>query len=151
MLKEMSIETLQIGEVARKTGISVDAIRFYEKAGLLSQPARTKGGYRVYHQRELADLEFLQKAQQLGFSLKEIHELFSIQRHPHEACEHVRNLITQKLAIVRNKIQELEALESGLADALKRCRKASRQSAKHPDCCPVLQEFATARHRREKI
>jgi DNA-binding transcriptional MerR regulator len=145
----MSIEMLQIGEVARKTGVSVDAIRFYEKAGLLPQPARTKGGYRVYQQRVLGDLECIQKAQQLGFSLKEIHELFSIQRLPQEACEHVRNLITQKLAVVRNKVQELQVLESGLADALKQCRKAVRQSTKHPDCCPVLQEIATARPRRK--
>jgi len=146
----MIIETLQIGEVARKTGIGIDAIRFYERARLLSRPARTKGGYRVYQQRELADLAFIQKAQQLGFSLKEIHDLFSIQRHPQEACEHVRSLITQKLAVVRNKVQELQVLDSGLASALKQCRKALRHSAAHPDCCPVLQEIATARPGRIK-
>jgi DNA-binding transcriptional MerR regulator len=146
----MGVETIQIGEAARRTGISIDAIRFYEKAGLLSQPARTKSGYRIYQQRELADLEFIQKAQQLGFSLKEIHELFSIQRHPQERCEHVRNLIAQKLAVVRNKLQELQMLESGLADALKQCRKAARHSAKHPDCCPVLQEIGTALPGRKK-
>jgi DNA-binding transcriptional MerR regulator len=146
----MNLETLQIGEVARKTGISVDAIRFYEKAGLLSPPARTKGGYRLYQQRELADIEFIQKAQQLGFSLKEIHELFSIQRHPQEACEHVRDLITQKLAVVRNKLRELQVFELGLAGALKQCRKALLHSAEHPDCCPVLRDIATARSRRKR-
>ena len=146
----MSLETLQIGEVARKTGISIDAIRFYEKAGLLPRPARTKGGYRVYQQRELADLEFIRRAQELGFALKEIHELFSIQRHPHEACQHVRDLIAQKLVVVRGKIQQLQTLESGLVDAFEKCRKATRQSAKHPDCCPVLEQFADTRTRKEK-
>lgn len=75
----MGSASLQIGQVAQRTGLSVDAIRFYEKSGLLARPARTQGGYRLYEEREVADLEFIQKAQQLGFSLNEIRELFSIQ------------------------------------------------------------------------
>src|SRR6266699_4373763 len=111
----MGTQPLQIGQVAEKTGLSIDAIRFYEKAGLLPRPARTEGGYRLYQEQEVADLEFIQKAQQLGFSLNEIRELFSIQRHPHEVCEHVRDLITQKLGVVRAKIAELQAMETELA------------------------------------
>ena len=132
---------LQIGQVAQKTGLSIDAIRFYEKAGLLPRPDRTTGGYRLYHQREIADLEFIQKAQQLGFSLKEIRELFSIQRHPREVCVHVRDVIAQKLAVVRGKLKELQKLEAGLADALKQCRKAQRQPGNHRDSCPVIREL----------
>jgi DNA-binding transcriptional MerR regulator len=140
----MGTQPLQIGQVAQKTGLSVDTIRFYEKAGLLPRPVRTEGGYRLYHQREVADLEFIQKAQRLGFSLSEIRELFSIQRHPQEVCVHVRDLITQKLAVVRTKIDELQTLEEGLVDALKQCRKALRQPAKHQDSCPVLKEITAA-------
>lgn len=146
----MSLESLQIGEVARRTGLSIDAIRFYEKAGLLSRSARTKGGYRVYQQRELADLEFIQKAKQLDFSLKEIHELFSIQRHPKEACEHVEHLIANKLMIVRTKIRELHTLESGLAHSLKQYQKALRQSTKAANRCPGLEEIAAPRPERNK-
>jgi len=146
MLKNwMGMQPLQIGQVAQKTGLSVDAIRFYEKAGLLPRPARTEGGYRLYHQREVADLEFIQKAQQLGFSLNEIRELFSIQRHPQEVCSHVRDLIAQKLAVVRTKIDELQKLEAGLAHALKQCRRALRQPARHQDSCPVLKDITGAR------
>src|SRR5258705_3815337 len=137
--------SLQIGQVAQKTGLSVDAIRFYEKAGLLPRPVRTGAGYRLYNPPEVADLEFIQKAQQLGFSLNEIRELFSIQRHPQEVCVHVRDLIAQKLAVVRTKIDELQTLEAGLAEALKQCRKALRQPAKHQDSCPVLKEITAAR------
>jgi DNA-binding transcriptional MerR regulator len=140
----MGAQPLQIGQVAKRTGLSVDAIRFYEKAGLLPRLARTDGGYRVYHQREVADLEFIQKAQELGFSLREIRELFSIQRHPHEVCVHVRDLIAQKLAVVCGKIEELQALEAGLNDALKQCGRALRQPAQHQDSCPVLQEITAA-------
>src|SRR5213080_1201043 len=109
--------SLQIGQVAKRTGLTVDAIRFYEKSGLLPRPARTEGGYRLYHEREVADLEFIQKAQQLGFSLNEIRELFSIQRHQQEMCVHVRDLIAQKLAVVRSKIEKLQTLEEVLAAA----------------------------------
>ena len=113
MLKNwMGTQPLQIGQVAQKTGLSVDAI---------------------------------QKAQQLGFSLNEIRELFSIQRHPQEVCSHVRDLIAQKLAVVRTKIDELQTLEAGLTDSLKQCRKALRQPAKHQDSCPVLKEITAAR------
>lgn len=138
---------LQIGQVAEKTGLSVDAIRFYEKSGL---PARTEGGYRLYRAREIADLEFIQRAQQLGFSLNEIRELFSIQRHPDEVCEHVRDLIAQKLAVVRAKIAELKAMEADLAGALRQCRSALRQPRKHQDPCPVLEAITKPRPRGKK-
>lgn len=141
----MDTQPLQIGRVAEKTGLSIDAIRFYEKSGLLPRPARSEGGYRLYHQREVADLEFIQKAQQLGFSLSEIRELFSIQRHQQEMCVHVRDLIVQKLAVVRSKIVELQSLEAKLATGLKHCRQALRQGAKHQASCPVLREITETR------
>jgi len=95
------METLQIGQVARRTGVSIDAIRFYEKAGLLPAPARSSGRYRLYDARALEDVAFIQKAQRLGFSLEEIRQLFAIQRNPDEVCENVRDLVAQKLATVR--------------------------------------------------
>ncbi len=131
--------SLQIGKVAQKTGLSVDAIRFYEKAGLLPRPTRTQGGYRLYQEREIEDLEFIQKAQHLGFSLNEIRELFSIQRHPQEVCVHVRDLIAQKLGVIRAKVAELQRMEMELAAALRKCRTALRQPARHQDSCPVLE------------
>jgi MerR family mercuric resistance operon transcriptional regulator len=149
-LKVMGTAPLQIGQVAQKTGLTVDAIRFYEKSGLLPRPARTQAGYRLYEEREIADLEFIQKAQQLGFSLNEIRELFSIQRHPHEVCEHVRDLIAQKLAVVRDKITELRGMETQLAGALRQCRTALRQPAKHRDSCPVLEAITKPGPKRKK-
>ena len=143
------MQSFQIGQVAQRTGLTVDAIRFYEKAGLLPRAARTAGGYRLYQDRDVADLEFIQRAQQLGFSLSEIRELISIQHHPQEACVHVHDLITQKLAVVRSKIEELRTLETGLAAALQQCRKALRPS-KTQDCCPVLQNISGLRPKRKK-
>jgi DNA-binding transcriptional MerR regulator len=146
----MVLAPLQIGQVAQKTGLSVDAIRFYERSGLLPRAARTQGGYRLYEEREIADLELIQKAQQLGFSLNEIRELFSIQRHPHEVCKDVRELITQKLTVVRAKITELREMETALASALRQCRTALRQPSKHRDSCPVLETITNSRPPRRK-
>ncbi len=143
----MGTATLRIGRVSAKTGLSIDAIRFYEKSGLLQRTARTPGGYRLYEEREIADLEFIQKAQRLGFSLNEIRELFSIQRRPNEVCEHVRDLISQKLAVVRAKIAQLTAMETELAGALRQCRTALRQPSKHRDSCPVLEAITKPRSR----
>jgi DNA-binding transcriptional MerR regulator len=146
----MGIKALQIGQAARRTGLSVDAIRFYEKAGLMSRPARSSGGYRLYGEREIAELEFIQQAQRLGFSLNEIRELFAIRRHPDEACEQVRHLVVEKLAVVRGKLEELRALEKGLTSALTQCRKALRRPGRHPGSCPVLEEIAATKSKRKK-
>jgi DNA-binding transcriptional MerR regulator len=147
----MHASPLQIGQVAQKTGLTVDAIRFYEKSGLVPQPARTQGGFRLYRPQEIADLEFIQRAQQLGFSLKEIRELFSIQRHPQETCVHVRDLIAQKLTVVHGKIEELQTLEAALAASLKQCRKALRRTTRHRDSCPVLAQIAATRPPRTRV
>lgn len=144
------MQAFQIGQVSQKTGLSIDAIRFYEKEGLLPRPARTEGGYRLYQERQVADLEFIRQAQQLGFSLSEIRELLSIQRHPVEACVHVQELIAHKLTVVRGKIEELRKLETGLSAALQLCRKALRRPGKTHDSCPVLQEIAAPQIRRKR-
>ena len=150
MLRAMVPVSVQIGEVARRTGLTVDAIRFYEKSGLLSRPMRTQGGFRLYQEREIADLEFIRKAQQLGFSLNEIRELFSIQRHPHEVCSHVRGLIAQKLGVIRAKMAELQGMEMELAAALRQCRTALRKPSGHQDSCPVLEAIAKPGRKRNR-
>lgn len=129
----------QIGVVARETGLTVDAIRFYEKCGLLQRPARTEGGYRLFRPDDVHDLKFIRKAQDLGFSLQEIRELLFLQGESIEVCDHVRELLNQKLETVRGKIAELRELERGLEDSLRKCdRRLRRSGAAHADPCPVL-------------
>src|SRR5712692_7579862 len=105
---------LQIGTLAQQTGLTVDAIRFYEKSGLLKRPARTEGGFRLFREDDADDLRFIQKAQVLGFSLQEVRELLILRREDVEACSHVDDLLDQKLAAVRAKIAELEKLQRSL-------------------------------------
>src|SRR5215469_14155848 len=102
---------LQIGSAAKATGLSVDAIRFYQKSGLLRAPARTTGGYRVFSEAEIAQLQFIARAQDLGFSLAEIRELQSLRNENGRACPEIRGLIRRKLQNVREKIASLRQLE----------------------------------------
>lgn len=132
-------QKLQIGVVARETGLTVDAIRFYEKCGLLKSPPRTEGGYRLFRPEDIQDLKFIRRAQDLGFSLEEIRELLFLQGESLEVCDHVRALLGQKLASVRGKIVELRKLERSLERSLQMCeRKLKNATTAHADSCPVL-------------
>ena len=91
----------RIGEAARETGLTVDAIRFYEKQSLLPRPARTAGGFRLYSGESVERLQFILQAQTLGFSLAEIRELLLLRDKKLEECSHVRALLQGKLASVR--------------------------------------------------
>src|SRR5215216_1738488 len=94
---------LQIGAVARETGITVDAIRFYERERLLKHPERSGGGFRLFTASDVENIHFIRHAQELGFSLSEIRELLVLQSEDLMACSHVRNLIRLKLGTVREK------------------------------------------------
>ena len=82
---------IQIGKVAEQTGLSIDTIRFYQKIGLVKQPARSEGGFRLFSEMEIRDLVFIQKAQELGFSLTEIKQLSVLNQQHDHACSKVLN------------------------------------------------------------
>jgi MerR family mercuric resistance operon transcriptional regulator len=134
---------IQIGRVSEQTGLSVDAIRFYEKQRLLDRPPRTEGGFRLFNAQDIGRLQFIQRAQQLGFSLPEIRELLVLQRDEGEGCSHVRDLLEAKVATIRNKIRELGVLEKQLTKSLRKCERKLRASRdSHQGCCPVLEQTA---------
>jgi len=134
---------LQIGRVARETGLTVDAIRFYEKQRLLRRPLRTEGGFRLFTPQDVQHIHFIRRAQQLGFSLNEIRELLILQTGDVAACSHVRDLLKAKLSSVREKLAELQKLENQLAADLKKCERALRRGETATnECCPVLDEIA---------
>ena len=143
---------IQIGKLAKETGLSIDAIRFYEKQGLLKEPQRTEGGFRLFSAEDLHTLTFIQRAQQLGFSLGEIRELIIVRDGRTQACSHVRDLLDQKLAAVRKKIEELQELERELQVALRKCNRELRKetAASREQCCPVLEEIGRTAKRQEK-
>src|SRR5487761_1169841 len=138
---------LQIGQVARHTGLTIDTIRFYERQALIPRPRRTPGGYRLYEAREVDRLLFIGQAQNLGFTLQEIRELLLIQNNDQAGCSHVRDLVAGKLAQVREKISELRRLESRLTKAQRQCRSALVESCSAE--CPVLESLHPGNGRKE--
>ena len=106
---------LQIGDVAAQTGLTVDAIRFYERERLLRTAARSSGGFRLFSQSDVDDLAFIGNAQELGFSLQEIRELMALKNAPHPDCKQVEQLLDHKITAVRAKIAALRNLERGAA------------------------------------
>ena len=137
--------SFQIGEVSRQTGVSVDTIRFYEKEKLLREPVRSGGGFRLYGAADIEQLKFIRNAQELGFALVEIKELLVLQDDSVEACSHIRELLERKLDLVRQKIEDLLKLESGLRKGLRKCNRSLKKAAdSHPKGCPVLEQIARA-------
>lgn len=138
----MTPNGMQIGKVSHQTGLSIDAIRFYEKQHLLDRPARSEGGFRLFHVEDVQRIHFIRRAQQLGFSLPEIRELLVLQDNG-KACSHVRDLFQTKLGTIRNKIRDLEVLEEQLAKNLRKCEHTLKTSGDlHKGDCPVLKEIA---------
>ncbi len=122
---------MQIGIVAKKVGVSVDAIRFYERNGLLQRAPRTQGGFRV------KALAFVRRVQGLGFKLSEIRGLLGLRGNRLQPCAPVKRRLQEKLADVQRKLADLHKLERELQLALRSCKNELR---KRPGHCPILRE-----------
>ncbi len=134
---------MQIGEVAKRTSLSVDAIRFYEKRRLVPKAVRSAGRFRLYGASTVERLHFIRQMQGLGFSLSEVGELIQLRERKVDACESVKELLKAKLTHVRAKLQELRHLESELEMDLRKCNRELNHRRRHAACgCPVLEEVA---------
>ncbi len=126
---------MQIGIVAKKVGLSVDAIRFYERNALLPRAARSEGGYRQYGEGDVETLAFIRRAQRLGFKLSEIRGLLNLRGSRLQPCSPVRRKLQTKLADVRQKLADLQRIEHELRVALRGCDRELRKQNAH---CPIL-------------
>lgn len=110
---------LQIGEITKKTGTSVDTVRYYEKLGLLEKPRRSEGGFRLYSSADAEKLRFIKKAQEFGLTLKEIHGIMRCSREGLKpCCDLVRSLFTKKIGEFESKIAELQRMKQNLEKLL---------------------------------
>ncbi len=133
---------LRIGELAKRTALSVEAIRFYEHRELLPKAPRTRGRFRLYTHDDVARIRFIRQMQGLGFSLREIKQLVDLRSRRVDACESVRALLQEKLSQIKVKIGDLETLESELTADLRKCDQELFSCQHRPACpCPVLQEM----------
>ena len=138
---------MQIGIVAKQTGLSVDAIRFYERNGLLPRPPRTEGGFRRYGESDLETLGFVRRVQGLGFKLSEIRGLLRLRGNRLQPCAPVQRRLQEKLADVQRKLSDLHKLEHELRLALRSCDKVLRKRDAH---CPILRENNQTKAREKK-
>jgi DNA-binding transcriptional MerR regulator len=137
--------TWHIGRVARETGLSIHAIRFYEREGLLKPPVRSEGRFRVFDEAGVRDLKFIRKAHELGFTLAEIRELLILRRGSPRACSHVRDLLSKALRRVNEKVNELIRLQNELKRGLRKCNRDLKQAGEErEEFCPVLEELEVA-------
>jgi MerR family Zn(II)-responsive transcriptional regulator of zntA len=118
----MTTTALKIGEFSKNTGVAIDTLRYYEKIGLLKADHRSGSGYRFYGDQSLARIKFILSAKGLGFSLKDIKELLSIQINKQaNSCENVKALTEKQLADIEKRLQELQRIRDAVADLHNSC------------------------------
>ena len=122
---------MTIGALARAAGVGVDTVRFYEREGLLPQPARRASGYRQYTAATVQRLRFIRRAKELGFSLDEVAQLLKLDdgTHCHEAAE----LAALRLADVRARLADLKRMEKALSQLVVACNTHHGQVS-----CPLI-------------
>lgn len=109
--------SLKIGEVAKASGIGIEALRFYERSGLLGRPGRTQSGYRVYDAEVLTRLDFIKRAQILGFSLQEIKQIIADKQAGRSPCQEVRRIVRHRLDELDEKMREMRRYRKELGAA----------------------------------
>jgi MerR family mercuric resistance operon transcriptional regulator len=130
-------KTLRIGALSRRTGCTVETIRYYERIGLLPRPRR-RGSYREYDDDGIAALAFIRRARDLGFTLDEVRALLLLARRGGAACAEARDVAATHLVDVRKRIADLRSMERALAAAVRRCDGGEQPA------CPLIEALSGA-------
>lgn len=110
-----------IGAVAKRTGLKIPTIRFYEQEGLVAAPPRTESGRRLYAEAAVRRLGFIRHARSLGFDLGDIRSLLDLADHPDRPCEGADLIATKNLELVRQRLEQLHSLETELVRMIDAC------------------------------
>lgn len=135
------MKKLTIGGVAKEANVNVETIRYYERRRLLPQPLRTPAGYRIYSADAVRRLHFVKRAQELGFSLKEIKELLGLRVRPGSTSADIRKRADAKITDIDKKIRTLQAMKKSLMQITNACSGCGSVSD-----CPILDSLD---HRRD--
>jgi len=125
-----------IGEAARRSGVSAKMIRHYESIGLIPPPSRTFAGYRLYNDADLHRLGFIRRARGLGFSIRQIEALLGLWDDRARASAEVKHLAQSHVDELAEKIAEMQAMQRTLQDLARRCHGDDRPE------CPILEDLA---------
>jgi MerR family mercuric resistance operon transcriptional regulator len=128
------MENLTIGQLSKKAQVNVETVRYYERKGLMPEPPRRKSGYRQYSPNDVSRIQFIKRAKELGFSLKEILELLSLRIDPNTTCGDVRKRAEIKIADIEGKILTLQGMKKALTKLVASCRGRGPTSE-----CPILE------------
>ena len=131
-----SAKSLTIGQVAKQAGVGIETIRFYEREGIIEEPPRRESGYRDYDGEAVTRLQFIKRAQDLGFSLKEIGELLALRVKPNSNCAAVKKRAEAKLEEIAEKIRDLKRMQKTLNELTEAC-----VASKPISDCPILESF----------
>ena len=125
----------RIGELATRTGVSIDAVRYYERLKLLPRAGRTAGGFRLFGPESVERVQFIKQAQELGLTLDDIKGLLATGGA--EECRNVRDLLSKKISELDGKMTAMKSFRRTLARHLSACE---RELETHGDsaCCPVV-------------
>lgn len=124
---------LRIGQVAHAAGVNIETIRYYERCGLLADPGRRESGYRAYPPDTVARVQFIKRAQQLGFTLREIAGLLALRVDAETTCDQVREQAEAKLVEIDAKIADLQQIRGALARLAAACAQGGPAGE-----CPLL-------------
>lgn len=125
---------ITIGKVASRSAVTADAIRFYERKGLLRPARKTAAGYRLYADDTLRRIRFIKQAQACGFSLGEIRELLALRHQGSSCCRDVRAVAVKKKLEVERRIRSLRAMSAALSELVAICNDESRPV----EDCPII-------------
>jgi MerR family copper efflux transcriptional regulator len=126
-----AMDTIGIGTLAKRAGVSIDTVRYYEKSGLLAPQARLASGYRRYGEPQLTRLRFIRHAQELGFSLRNISELLGLSTQ--RDVGRIKRSAERKLAEVNKRIAWLQRVRNALSELIAKCPGHGRAAD-----CPIL-------------
>jgi Cd(II)/Pb(II)-responsive transcriptional regulator len=132
---------MRIGELGQATGVDIETIRYYEKAGLLPAPARSHNGYRAYSAAHLERLAFIRHCRALDISLADVKRLLGFVAHPYSDCGDIDHLINAQLDRVRARLKSMRALERQLAALRGQCGSGHVAGE-----CGILHELVAAAH-----
>ncbi|TMG01867.1 MAG: heavy metal-responsive transcriptional regulator [Chloroflexi bacterium] len=132
-------DRLRIGDVARESGVSVKALRYYETLGLVSPSGRTEAGYRLYSDDSLDRLRFVRQAQALGLPLRDIGEIIRIREGGRTPCEHVRGLVARQITALDAKVEQLDDLRRRLVALQSSLQQSDNGQLAAGIICPCLQ------------
>lgn len=128
------MKVLSTGELARKAGVGVETVRFYERQGLLAEPDRRASGYRQYDDEAVAVIRFIRRAKELGFTLKEIKSLLALRNDSSATRADVRQQAQEKLVDIEAKIADLARMQEALSTLVKKCHGSGSKIG-----CPILE------------